>query len=172
MVVSDVNVWLTALNSVIRLIPQTGVHIVLRVVLYAPGVQRVQPPLYFHCPGDDDACNGRAGRGGLGCYSLFHLASAVSILVVFLCTESKAGLNAEPIPTLPYVISLHVVNFMSYIQRHFVPRDLPGCIWLGKLFRSGTSMKMCPPFKYAAPRCSLLYYTQIPGIKSMKLASP
>ena len=45
MVVSDVNVWLTALNSVIRLIPQTDVHIVIRFVLYAPGVQRLQPPL-------------------------------------------------------------------------------------------------------------------------------
>ena len=101
---------------------------------------------YFHCPGDEDACNGRARPGGLGCYSLFHLASAVFILVVFFCTKSKAGLNAEPIPTLPYVISVPVVNFMSYIQRHFVPGDFPGCIWLGKLFRSGTSMKMCPPF--------------------------
>ena len=46
MLVSVVNVWLTALNSVIRLIPQTGVHIVLHVVLYAPGVQRLQPPLH------------------------------------------------------------------------------------------------------------------------------
>ena len=101
---------------------------------------------YFHCPGDEDACNGRAGPGGLGCLSLFHLAPAVFILVVFFCTKSKAGLNAEPIPTLPYILSVHVVNLMSYIQRNFVPGDLPGCIWLGKLFRSGTSMKMCPPF--------------------------
>ena len=70
----------------------------------------------YICPGDEDACNGRARPGGLGCLSLFHLASAVFILVVFFCTKSKAGLNAEPIPTLPYAISLPVVNFMSYIH--------------------------------------------------------
>ena len=80
----------------------------------------------YICPGDEDACNGRARPGGLGCLSLFHLASAVFILVVFFSTKSNAGLNAEPVPTLPYVISVPVVNLMSYIQRHFVPGDLPG----------------------------------------------
>ena len=58
--------------------------------------------------------------------SLLHLASAVFILVVCFGTKTNAGLNAEPIPALPYVISVPVVNFMSYIQRHFVPGGLPG----------------------------------------------
>ena len=41
----------------------------------------------------------------------------------------------------------HVLSLTSDIQRHFVPRYLPGSVQLlDKMFRAGTCMNMRPPF--------------------------